>query len=239
VLHGKNLQPFTGAVFVNLLQAIDTPQENPCRYGASVSASFNLRYPGQYFDKESNLHYNWMRSYRAQDGRYTQADPIDLQGGWNKFAYAYQNPLSYTDTNGLQTALPGFIRYTPGVPNVNPQSRLPPGTPAPAANQAVGATVDFLQNYNDMRSANTIGADKYFHCKANCEASRRGRTGNSTACTISDAREWFDQTIKGDPASASEADQAANTFGRSQSGEAGTCDLACGIYRPNGLNSRY
>ncbi len=30
-----------------------------------------------------------------------------------------------------------------------------------------GATGDFVQNYKDMRQANWIGTDKYFHCKAN------------------------------------------------------------------------
>lgn len=42
---------------------------------------------------------------------------------------------------------------------------------------AGGAVMDFMQNYIDMRKANTIGGDKYFHCKANCEASRRGAAG--------------------------------------------------------------
>jgi RHS repeat-associated protein len=107
VLHGKSLPLFTGAVFVNSLQVLDSLQENPLTYGESVSATFNLRYPGQYFDKESNLHYNWMRSYDSKTDRYTQADPIGLQGGWNKFVYASANPLSYTDPKGLfDDALP-------------------------------------------------------------------------------------------------------------------------------------
>jgi RHS repeat-associated protein len=42
---------------------------------------FNLRYPGQYFDKESGLHYNGFRTYAPQTGRYTQGDPIGLDGG--------------------------------------------------------------------------------------------------------------------------------------------------------------
>jgi RHS repeat-associated protein len=52
------------------------------------AVTFNLRYPGQYFDQESNLHYNYHRSYSAAVGRYTQSDPIGLDGGWNRFGYA-------------------------------------------------------------------------------------------------------------------------------------------------------
>jgi RHS repeat-associated protein len=63
--------------------------------------TFNLRYPGQYFDQESNLHYNYHRSYSATVGRYTQADPIGLDGGWNRFGYAAENPLKFTDPLGL------------------------------------------------------------------------------------------------------------------------------------------
>jgi RHS repeat-associated protein len=65
------------------------------------AVTFNLRYPGQYFDQESNLHYNYHRSYSATTGRYTQSDPIGLDGGWNRFGYAEQNPMSYSDPLGL------------------------------------------------------------------------------------------------------------------------------------------
>jgi RHS repeat-associated protein len=65
------------------------------------AVTFNLRYPGQYFDQESNLHYNYHRSYSATTGRYTQADPIGLDGVWNRFGYVGQNPLSNIDPTGL------------------------------------------------------------------------------------------------------------------------------------------
>jgi len=47
--------------------------------------------------------------------------------------------------------------------------------------QIVCAVKDFVHNYRAMRKANTIGADKYFHCPANCQASQRGSAGSATA----------------------------------------------------------
>ena len=66
-----------------------------------AAVTFNLRYPGQYFDVESGLHYNLNRSYSATLGRYTQSYPFDLQGGWNRFGYVGGNPLSHIDPTGL------------------------------------------------------------------------------------------------------------------------------------------
>ena len=63
--------------------------------------TFNLRYPGQYFDKETGLHYNYFRTYAPGTGRYTQGDPIGLGGGWNRFGYVDANPLGYVDPDGL------------------------------------------------------------------------------------------------------------------------------------------
>lgn len=66
-----------------------------------AEVKFNLRYPGQYADEESVLFYNGYRTYSPTTGRYTQGDPIGLDGGWNRFGYAYQNPLKFTDPMGL------------------------------------------------------------------------------------------------------------------------------------------
>jgi RHS repeat-associated protein len=63
----------------------------------------NLRFPGQYFDQETSLHYNWHRYYDPATGRYTTADPIKFLGGINFYQYARNSPVNYFDPRGLKT----------------------------------------------------------------------------------------------------------------------------------------
>jgi RHS repeat-associated protein len=47
----------------------------------------NLRLPGQYYDRETGLHYNYFRDYDPTTGRYVEADPMGLAAGPNVYAY--------------------------------------------------------------------------------------------------------------------------------------------------------
>lgn len=74
------------------------PNEDPD--GNGTPTTVNLRFPGQYFDKETNLHYNYFRDYDPRIGRYLESDPIGLAGGLNTFGYVGQNPLGFVDPTG-------------------------------------------------------------------------------------------------------------------------------------------
>ncbi|EDM6132612.1 RHS repeat-associated core domain-containing protein, partial [Salmonella enterica subsp. enterica serovar Kentucky] len=61
----------------------------------------NLRFQGQYLDRETGLHYNLYRFYDPDIGKFISGDPISLKGGINLYAYA-PNPLSWIDPLGLK-----------------------------------------------------------------------------------------------------------------------------------------
>jgi RHS repeat-associated protein len=77
---------------------LDQPDENPGRLGVFT---YNQRFPGQLFDRETNNHYNYFRDYDPQTGRYVQSDPIGLNGGINTYTYAGGNPMMGVDPDGL------------------------------------------------------------------------------------------------------------------------------------------
>ena len=107
--------------------------------------------------------------------------------------------------------------------------------------QTTEAFKDFVKNWWDMRKDATIDGDKYFHCKANFEATQRGWAGKNTAEVLSDGRELYGQFIKGDPPEDKSADQKANLYGREAalSGKYNSAKEACSIFRVNGINDKY
>jgi len=93
--------------------------------GNQVAFDLPLRLPGQRYDKETGLHYNYFRDYDPSLGRYVESDPVGLLPMGeatpttalnHPFAYVASAPLIYVDVEGL-------YKYAyPWVPPVtNPQ----------------------------------------------------------------------------------------------------------------------
>ncbi|MGI5427983.1 DUF6531 domain-containing protein [Streptomyces sp. CA-179760] len=68
----------------------------------AYDTSTPLRFPGQYFDPETQLHYNFFRYYDPINAAYISSDPLGLDAGPNPRAYV-PNPLSWLDYLGLLT----------------------------------------------------------------------------------------------------------------------------------------
>ena len=101
----------------------------PVLLKTSNPIELNLRMPGQYFDEESGLFYNYFRNYQPNQGRYTQADPIGLEGGLNRFGYVGGNALGFSDPLGLNPVALGVGFGAAAI------------TLSPAAQQAVGGAL--------------------------------------------------------------------------------------------------
>ncbi|MEZ2577536.1 RHS repeat-associated core domain-containing protein [Buttiauxella ferragutiae] len=91
--------------------------------------SCRLRFPGQYEDTESGLHYNRSRYYDSETGQYISADPIGLAGGVNPYGYV-SNPLKWLDPLGLcksgpnETTGQGYHNETYAPKPVKPQDAV-------------------------------------------------------------------------------------------------------------------
>ena len=66
----------------------------------SNTFGFPQRFPGQFFDRETHLHYNYFRDFDPHTGRYVQSDPVGLTGGLNSYVYVANNPLQFFDPEG-------------------------------------------------------------------------------------------------------------------------------------------
>jgi len=87
-------EPFGQATITTPSATVDNP-----------TITSNLRLPGQYFDDETGLHYNFKRYYDPSSARYITQDPVGLSGGDNIFIYATANPLLFIDPFGLEVGL--------------------------------------------------------------------------------------------------------------------------------------
>ncbi|MGH8321682.1 MAG: RHS repeat domain-containing protein [Gammaproteobacteria bacterium] len=70
------------------------------------SITYNLRFPGQYYDAETGHNYNYFRDYDPTIGRYIESDPIGLLGGPGTYSYVDAKPITREDSKGLYNYAP-------------------------------------------------------------------------------------------------------------------------------------
>ncbi|RKH99594.1 RHS repeat-associated core domain-containing protein [Corallococcus sp. AB038B] len=62
-------------------------------------SAFAARFPGQWYNAESGLHYNLFRYYDPDLGRYISPDPLDILAGFNDYRYV-PDPYGMSDPLG-------------------------------------------------------------------------------------------------------------------------------------------
>ena len=111
----------------------------------------NLRLPGQYFDGETGLHYNYFRDYDPSTGRYIESDPIGLGGGINIYGYVLANPIVNIDLMGLarggRRGIRGRNKGGNRWASPNPSgNRFEPNLTGPTANKDAKGILDKLSD---------------------------------------------------------------------------------------------
>ncbi|MCC5846437.1 MAG: hypothetical protein JJU05_19475, partial [Verrucomicrobia bacterium] len=134
---------------------------------------------------ELNWYYYGFRYYDPETGRWPNRDPIEEMGGLNLYGFVGNNTLSGVDNLGLVTIdIPLFPPVEVPIPRFPPlpdprnwrRPQLPtirlPRIPRLSPPSQICVVQELYSGYRQMREANTIGADNWFHCMAMCRAAR-------------------------------------------------------------------
>ncbi|CAO2632630.1 Serum amyloid A-4 protein [Lemmus lemmus] len=104
--------------------------------------------------------------------------------------------------------------------------------------EAIQGTRDMWRAYTDMREANWIGADKYFHARGNYDAARRGPGGAWAAEVLSTSKKYFQGLLnryyfgmRNHGLESLESTKKAEEWGRSGKNP--------NYFRPNGLPEKF
>ncbi|WP_372069507.1 RHS repeat-associated core domain-containing protein (plasmid) [Tistrella mobilis] len=104
-----------------------------------------LRFPGQWHDPETGLHYNRHRYYDPETGQYLSPDPIGLHGGPRPQAYV-ESPTELADPLGLKPCPTMLARGQAALRNLQPGEGL---RPAMLGLETIADNPRLLQHWND------------------------------------------------------------------------------------------
>ncbi|WLQ69218.1 polymorphic toxin type 30 domain-containing protein (plasmid) [Streptomyces sp. NBC_01201] len=93
-------------------------------WAANSTTYTPLRFPGQYYDPETGLHYNYFRHYDPATARYLTSDPLGLEPSPNPVAYVL-NPHAWVDPLGLAPCPPRIKDGGWDLRNHNPLDIVP------------------------------------------------------------------------------------------------------------------
>ncbi|MGW2558204.1 putative T7SS-secreted protein [Streptomyces sp. NPDC001514] len=112
-------------------------------WARSSAAYTPLRFPGQYFDPETGLHYNYFRHYDPETARYLTPDPLGLSPAPNPSTYV-PNPHRLTDPLGLSPC-PNNMDYMAdnAIPSGEPVTHGPTAT-------LIGSDGPSLRNFQNV-----------------------------------------------------------------------------------------
>lgn len=116
------------------------------------------RYTGMERDEESGFAYHSARYYLPWLARWLNADPIGIKGGMNLYAYGNNNPITFSDLNGLD---PGNLP----LPDISYQFKGSKGTDTRVQTPDLKLQDDnYEDKYGDRLPVNTVG---FHHGKVN------------------------------------------------------------------------
>ncbi|WP_370937076.1 DUF6531 domain-containing protein [Amycolatopsis sp. cg13] len=156
-------------------------------------ATTPLRFPGQYFDAESGLHYNYHRYYDPAAGQYVSHDPLGFAPSPNTQGYVV-NPTGWIDPFGLEGCTfgnqqPESLDAEREVMRRNGVTPTTPGTPEFDAmiNSGDGQLKWVVTDSGELRVApHTVNGDEISHA-AIADGSRVRAAGQANVAGGSDA----------------------------------------------------
>jgi RHS repeat-associated protein len=131
-----------------------------------------LRFPGQYHDPETGLHYNHNRYYDPTTGRYLSIDPLGLQLSANPLAYV-ANPTALTDPLGLGPVCKNSTATTKSSSSNTAKQNLL-GTPKVTKGKQPGGKYGLGSHGNKKQEQKRLTAEHNFKVHG---ASGGGKTG--------------------------------------------------------------